>query len=474
MRRIASRVAKERGAKLIPPPPPRRVPELTHEIVSFANQMRETKEEVELREQTVERCKQIMHRIEPDAEMHVFGSCATGLRLPQGDVDLMIESPKSTNALRGKKLLSRLGDALRDEKITRRVLELPHAKVPILKWTDTTSRVQVDACVNNVGALRTTALLARSAGTLPALRPLALVLKSQMRLHRLHETRTGGVGSYLLTHMVRHVLLHPPPPPPDPEPYVRDVRGHRTEAIDGRRGRQHRRDDIVSEAMMVDDELADADTEEDLGGRLLRFYWYYGYALDLSSSVVMLDGEATRLADGPDGAGRFEDGYLPHPRTQLSLNDPAKPTSDIGAKAYNFMSVRRLLRMSYQQLLKRIAIVQTAPSRRHVPNWMSDKRRREQISMREGRMAPRGGDGAVDRDERRGDEDNQPVLSIVLPRWRKQMSQREARHAHSRREQLGQMRLEEQEKMEVVAAGLAAELEELRAGTAKTSDPLWS
>ena len=55
-------------------------------------------------------------------------------------------------------------------------MPLPHAKVPILKWTDAATGVHVDACVNRVDALRTSALLARSAATLPALRPLCLVL----------------------------------------------------------------------------------------------------------------------------------------------------------------------------------------------------------------------------------------------------------------------------------------------------------
>ncbi len=70
--------------------------------------------------------------------------------------------------------------------------------------------VHVDLCVNQVDSLKTTALLARSAAVQPDLRPLALVLKSQLLLHRLHDTHSGGVGGYLLANMLRHLILHPP------------------------------------------------------------------------------------------------------------------------------------------------------------------------------------------------------------------------------------------------------------------------
>ena len=66
---------------------------------------------------------------------------------------------------------------------------------------------------------------------------------------------------------------------------------------------------------------------EDLGGALLRFYWYYGHHFDLRGSIVMTEDHNTRIAPGPSSAGWHE-----HHRTRLSINDPARPDSDIGAK----------------------------------------------------------------------------------------------------------------------------------------------
>ena len=118
----------------------------------------------------------------------------------------------------------------------------------------------------------------------------------------------------------------------------------------------------------------------DLGGMLLLFYWYYGYHLDTSCTVVMLHGEATRLARCPDylayqdylahpssssSSSSFDDGFLPHDPCALSLNDPARPDSDIGAKAFRFGQVRELFRQSYRRLLRRAARHAASAADRH-------------------------------------------------------------------------------------------------------------
>ena len=406
----------------------------------------------------------------------MFGSCVTGLRLPHGDVDLMIEAPRALK--HEKRVLQRLAQALRDSDVARRVLPLPWASVPILKWTDSATRIRVDACVNRIDALKTTALLARSAAALPSLRPLALVLKSQMRMHQLHETRTGGVGSYLLCHMVRHVLLHPPPPLPPPVD-ARTARGRtRREAAEwlavGGDAAALREASAAgagareAEALAA---LAAADAEEeDLGGRLLRFYWYYGYALDTGATVVMGDGEATRVAPAAGAPG-----HLAHAPQLLSLSDPLQPRSDLGAKAFNWASARRLLRLSYQQLLRRVAIAQTAPDARHVPRWLERRRAR----ARDARGRDQRGEEAHGDDD--DDETEASILSAVLPRWQKRWSARDARDAAGRREALALTRREEEAKVADAADALAAEMRELEeraAGgggrSAASRDPLWS
>ena len=72
--------------------------------------------------------------------------------------------------------------ALKASRVSARILPLPHAKVPIVKWTDRQTGTQLDACFNNVDGLVATAALARVSAAMPELRPLVLVLKSQLMM----------------------------------------------------------------------------------------------------------------------------------------------------------------------------------------------------------------------------------------------------------------------------------------------------
>ena len=154
--------------------------------------------------------------------MHSFGSCMTGLRLPYGDIDLMFETGASnSDKVAQRRMVLRMARELRRRKgsIASHITAIKHARVPIIKWTDAQSGLQVDASFNNTDGLVNTASLARAVAATPAMRPLTLVLKSQLMREGLNETVTGGVGGYLLANMVRHVLLSPPPPsPPPPSP----------------------------------------------------------------------------------------------------------------------------------------------------------------------------------------------------------------------------------------------------------------
>ena len=83
---------------------------------------------------------------------------------------------------------------------------------------------------------------------------------------------------------------------------------------------------------------------EDLGGLLLRFYWYYGHKLDLSSSIELREASG-RSAAQSNLRRQGRAGWRDHHRNMLSINDPANPDTDIGSKAFRFLSVRRLLRL---------------------------------------------------------------------------------------------------------------------------------
>lgn len=182
-KRLAKRIKGVVDTKKIPLPP-RMCATLHGDIAAFAQQLRETERETAAREETVARATMVLQTVCPGADVHVFGSAVTDLRLPFGDVDLMI-------AARGadpQRLLPDLASALRHAAVPSTILTVMNARVPIIKWTDKLTGVKVDACVNNQSGLRTSALLRDSVAALDKLRPITLVVKSQ-HVQRRFRTR---------------------------------------------------------------------------------------------------------------------------------------------------------------------------------------------------------------------------------------------------------------------------------------------
>lgn len=324
-------------------------------------------------------------------------------------------------------LLQKYARALRKAKVPASLTALPHARVPIVKWTDKATGVQVDACFGNVDGLHNTALLARAAAAMPALRPLVLVLKSQLRMHGLHETHTGGVGGYLLANMVRHLLLTPPPPPPSPPTARRPPARGALPGYD---------DECVEPGPSAEAE----DVAEDLGGLLLRFYWYYGHRLDLGTSIVFDGAEGLETSHT---AARGKPGWVAHAGGALSLIDPAKVGSDVGAKAYRFGTMRQLLRTSYSRLCSRLD--ERGAARDVAPFHPSGRKRKDRGLL--GAVLPKwGAQHGRDRASAR----------VAQQRWLRRSKWRgvEERHATDSRDELARLEVA-QGQLDPVWAGAA-------------------
>jgi DNA polymerase sigma len=59
----------------------------------------------------------------------VFGSCATGLNLPNSDIDLLVYNPD----IKEGNMISKLTSKIIEERICKSIDPIKHAKVPIIK-----------------------------------------------------------------------------------------------------------------------------------------------------------------------------------------------------------------------------------------------------------------------------------------------------------------------------------------------------
>lgn len=67
---------------------------LHNEILDFVKFIESTPEDLKVRREVVKKVKEVVKQCYPDSIVMVFGSCATGLNLPNSDIDLLVYQPE--------------------------------------------------------------------------------------------------------------------------------------------------------------------------------------------------------------------------------------------------------------------------------------------------------------------------------------------------------------------------------------------
>jgi len=169
---------------------------LHHQLTRFADLVSNHPADASRRASAVERVAAVVRTTLPGAQVHMFGSHATGLALPDSDVDILVLEPRLTQAAALGRLRRRFYAA--SSPALGGSCHLVHAKVPILKLTDKQTRVPVDLSVNETNGLCNSAAIRAALDAAPSLAPVLVAAKAHLRQLGLNETFNGGVGSYLL------------------------------------------------------------------------------------------------------------------------------------------------------------------------------------------------------------------------------------------------------------------------------------
>ena len=137
-----------------------------------------------------------------NSNLSPFGSAESGLSLKGADFDLCLQISEANQ----KKIIKRIGGMLRGQGMES-VQILSRAKVPIVKFIDPRSGLNVDISINNTLALYNTKLLAQYAKVDKRVRELVLCVK-YWALHRnISDPPNGTLSSYAWSILVINHLI---------------------------------------------------------------------------------------------------------------------------------------------------------------------------------------------------------------------------------------------------------------------------
>lgn len=145
----------------------------------------------------------------PQCSLYLVGSSLNGFGSRQSDADMCLvisdnqvdQQRQATTILsRVARLLARTGWCVGGRP------QVIHAKVPIVRFRDRTTGVEVDMNVNNVVGLRNTRLLQCYAQLDPRTAPLVLAVKAWASGQHINEAKNGTLSSYSLALLVIQYL----------------------------------------------------------------------------------------------------------------------------------------------------------------------------------------------------------------------------------------------------------------------------
>eukprot|EP01117_Protostelium_nocturnum_P014818 TRINITY_DN5678_c0_g1_i1.p1 TRINITY_DN5678_c0_g1~~TRINITY_DN5678_c0_g1_i1.p1 ORF type:complete len:685 (+),score=259.03 TRINITY_DN5678_c0_g1_i1:273-2327(+) len=174
---------------------------LSEEIELFEAYISPSRQEKMLRFDVFNRLEDIILQAWPNSQVHIFGSFASDLFLPYSDLDVVVlECPPASM------IIHQLGKMIERSGMATTLTVLDTARVPIIKFSDKRTGINVDISFNIVGGLSNTAIVKQFCSKIPLLRPLTLVIKYFLQQRGLNEPYTGGIGSYALVILVINFL----------------------------------------------------------------------------------------------------------------------------------------------------------------------------------------------------------------------------------------------------------------------------
>ncbi|KAK9390829.1 hypothetical protein V1515DRAFT_591712 [Lipomyces mesembrius] len=274
---------------------------LHKEVQDFIDFVSPDDEQVERRASTVDRVQKCVKSLWRDATVCVFGSYATNLYLPDSDIDIVIVSDSGQYDNRSS--LYQLANSLKSAKIAINVEVIAKARVPIIKFTDRISMVNVDISFERYGGVVAANTILHWVAARPGLRELVMIVKYFLAKRDLNSVPNGGLGGFAVVCMVLSFFqMHP-----------RIASG-----------------EILPEA--------------NLGVLLIQFLELYGKNFNYDVVGISVTGNGSYFDKNRDNVLENRNRY------SLAIRDPNDPTNNISRGTYNLRNIRRAFGGAYDIL----------------------------------------------------------------------------------------------------------------------------
>ncbi|KAM7184609.1 hypothetical protein V8F33_012899 [Rhypophila sp. PSN 637] len=312
---------------------------LHQEIVDFYNYVRPRAFEDEIRDGLVRDLSVWVRRKFRDAEVYPFGSYASGLYLPTGDMDLAFLSDEYKRGgyakYHTKSTLFKLRGLLNyDRKAWQNDIEcIIGAKVPIVKYVDSKTALKVDISFENTSGIVAIETFKQWKHEYPAMPVLVTLIKQFLAMRGLNEPVNGGIGGFSVICLVVCLFQHEP--------------SFQTKSLD---------------------------TTHALGEVLMRFFEFYGKIFnykDVAISVKppkLVKKVSHKLACSrplqslANMLKQNEYGGFPYKNyDRLSIIDPNNPANDIAGGSANFATIRQVFSQAHDDLAQRMYMLHDRP-----------------------------------------------------------------------------------------------------------------
>lgn len=189
-----------------------------------------TKEEIWMKKKCFNKIQKILNKKFKDSALRMFGSSANNLGICKNhDIDLSLEIDISNNDSENENsssdtessnsneddqaqvrvtqqyVVKTMAKLLRRNRMTK-VMPIPKARVPIVKFTEPQTGIECDICVNNLLAVENTVMLRKYSEIDPRLKELVILVKHWSKCRGVNGAFRGTLSSYAYVIMCIHLL----------------------------------------------------------------------------------------------------------------------------------------------------------------------------------------------------------------------------------------------------------------------------